>query len=71
MRPELLLLLSLLAVIVALIACRPPRSSSPTPTLSPTLFPAITLTAYHPQFVTPPPAGYFAGRRHSPGGASP
>lgn len=56
MRPELLLLLSLLAVIVALIACRPPRSSSPTPTLSPTLFPAITLTAYHPQFVTPPAA---------------
>ena len=56
MRPELLLLLSLLAVIVALIACRPPRSSSPTPTLLPTLFPAITLTAYHPQFVTPPAA---------------
>ena len=52
MRPEILLLLSFLAVIAALIACRPPRN--PTPTLSPTLFPAVTLTAYHPQFVMQP-----------------
>ncbi len=52
MRPEILLLLSFLAVIAALIACRPPRN--PTPTLSPTLFPAVTLTAYHPQFVMRP-----------------
>ena len=50
MRPEILLLLSLLAVIVALVACRPPRN--PTPTLSSTLFPAVTLTTYQPQFVT-------------------
>lgn len=52
MRPEILLLLSFLAVIAALIACRPPRN--PTPTLSPTLFPAVTLTAYYPQFVMRP-----------------
>ena len=50
MRIELLLLLCFLAMIIAMIACAVPRR--PTPALSPTLFPAMTLTTYNPQIVT-------------------
>ena len=50
MRIELLLFLSFLAMLVLLVACSAPRR--PTPTLSPTLFPQLTLTTYDPQFVT-------------------
>ena len=50
MRIELLLLLSFLAMIIAMIACSVPRRS--TLRLSPTLFPALTLTTYNPQIVT-------------------
>lgn len=49
MRFDILLLLSLLAVIIGLIACSPPPN--PTPTLSPTLFPNITLKVYNPQLI--------------------
>ena len=50
MRIELLLLLSFLAMIIVLIACSAPRRS--TSVLSPTFFPAMTLTAYDPQLIT-------------------
>lgn len=50
MRIELLLFLSFIAMLVLLIACSAPRR--PTPTLSPTLFPQLTLDTYNPQFVT-------------------
>ena len=49
MRIELLLFLSFLAILVVLIACSVPRR--PTPVLSPTLFPQLTLTMYDPQLV--------------------
>jgi len=49
MRIELLLFLSIMAVMVVLIACSVPRR--PTPALSPTLFPQLTLTMYDPQLV--------------------
>ena len=47
MRIELLLFLSFLAILVVLIACSVPRR--PTPALSPTFFPQLTLTMYDPQ----------------------
>lgn len=47
MRIELLLFLSLLAVIVVMAACSMSRRT--TPVLSPTLFPRLTLTTYDPQ----------------------
>lgn len=50
MRFEILLALSFLAVIIAFIACSPPRK--PKPTLSSTLFPTVMLTTYNPQFAT-------------------
>lgn len=50
MRIELLLFLSILAIMVVLIACSVPRR--PTPALSPTLFPQLTLTMYDPQLVS-------------------
>ena len=50
MRIELLLFLSLLAIMVILIACSVPRR--PTIVLSPTLFPQMTLTTYNPQVVS-------------------
>lgn len=50
MRIELLLFLSILAIMVVLIACSAPRR--PTPALSPTLFPQLTLTLYDPQLVS-------------------
>ena len=50
MRIELLLFLSILAIMVVLIACSVPRR--PTPTLSPTLFPQLTLTMYDPQLLS-------------------
>lgn len=49
MRIELLLFLSFLAILVVLIACSVPRR--PTPALSSTLFPQLTLTMYDPQLV--------------------
>lgn len=50
MRIELLLFLSMLAIMVVLIACSVPRR--PTPALSPTFFPQLTLTMYDPQLVS-------------------
>ena len=50
MRIELLLFLSFLALVIVLIACSVPRR--PTPILSPTLFPLLTLATYDPQLVT-------------------
>ncbi len=50
MRFEILLALSFLAVIIAFIACSPPRK--PKPTLSSPLFPTVMLTTYNPQFAT-------------------
>ncbi len=49
MRIELLLFLCFLAILVVLIACSVPRR--PTPSLSPTLFPQLTLTQYDPQLI--------------------
>lgn len=49
MRIELLLFLSFMAILVVLIACSVPRR--PTPSLSPTLFPQLTLTQYDPQLI--------------------
>ncbi|MCY3781022.1 MAG: hypothetical protein OXG78_11980 [Chloroflexi bacterium] len=49
MRIELLLFLSFLALVIVMIACSLPRR--PTPMLSPTLFPLLTLTTYDPQMV--------------------
>ncbi len=50
MRIELLLLLSLLATIVVMIACSMPRR--PTPALPGTFFPPMSLTSYDPRFAT-------------------
>lgn len=49
MRIELLLFLSLMVMIIVMIACSAPRR--PTPGLSPTLFPVMTLTTYDPQMI--------------------
>lgn len=49
MRIELLLFLSLMVMIIVMIACSAPRR--PTPNLSPTLFPVLTLTTYDPQMI--------------------
>ena len=50
MRIELLLFLSFLALVIVMIACSMPRR--PSPVLSSTLFPQITLTTYDPRMVT-------------------
>jgi len=50
MRIELLLFLSFMVMIIVMVACSAPRR--PTPSLSPTLFPAMTLTTYNPQMIT-------------------
>lgn len=49
MRIELLLFLSLMVMIIVMIACSAPRR--PSPSLSPTLFPLLTLTTYDPQWI--------------------
>ena len=50
MRIELLLFLSVMAMIIVIFACSMPRRQSLVPT--PTLFPALTLTSYDPQFAS-------------------